>query len=66
MADYVLDICNSNNLTPEIVEVFIEKVVIYDAAHIEIRFTFEDYIKNALELLIEGTDQKDNQDIIAV
>lgn len=66
MADYVLDICNSNHLTPEIVEVFIEKVVIYDAAHIEIRFTFEDYIKNALELLIEGTDQKDNQDIIAV
>ena len=44
-------------LTKEIVQEFIEKVVVYDAFHMEITFTFEDVLQKVMERMEAGRRQ---------
>ena len=60
MNQYSKDICNAGDitkLTPEIVDLFIKQVTIYDKDHIEVCFTFEDTLEKVISLL----DQKEEQ-----
>ena len=60
MNQYNKDICNAGDitkLTPEIVDLFIKQVTIYDKEHIEVCFTFEDTLEKVISLLNQKEEQ---------
>ena len=52
------DILESQKLTAEIVETYIDRVVIYDPKHIEVIFTFDDLLREAGERVRELQSEK--------
>ena len=58
IAEQSADIIETRKLTAEIVDTFIDRVVIYDPKHIEVIFTFDDLLHEAGERVNELHSQK--------
>ena len=51
ISNTAMEFINNGKITNEIADIFIDKITIFDEEHIEVVFTFEDYIQRAMEVI---------------
>ena len=51
ISNTAMELINNGKITNEIADIFIDKITIFDEEHIEVVFTFEDYIQRAMEVI---------------